>query len=107
MRIDLTFEISMEQAIKLFTLIGGKYEKISEDIGKPEVDPVRKRKSWTQFELDSLVQWYPNYTCPQIAKKLQRTKGAVGQMVYTMLQKGILKPKTNRPKKYDKRNNQN
>ena len=94
----------MEQAVKLFSILGGIGEQISEgeetlNFSRPEIEPMRKRKAWTQFELDNVVQWYPNYSAKQVAKKLQRTRSAVNQAIFRMLKKGILKPKTKRPKK--------
>lgn len=67
--------------------------------GVPYVEPHRNRKTWTQFEIDYIVDNYFKFTANQISKKLNRSKTATCQMISKLRKKGFNVKKRQMPGK--------
>ena len=67
--------------------------EVHSSISEPFVEPLRKNKLWTQFELDYLVSNYYKFKAKAIAKSLQRPTTAVRSKINQLLTRGLLKKK--------------
>ena len=92
MKYNLSIEFSSLEELQNFI----KKDKQSSTISPPSVDPLRKFKRWTEFELQYLKDNYKNFKSREIAKSLCRPVTAVQQMVFAMNQKGANLKKINK-----------
>lgn len=104
MELKISFNSINELKQQLHELVNSFDNQIS---GKPIVKynepqrtPIRQRKKWTQFDINTLVDFYnKNYKTKQIAKTLQRSAISCSTQLHLLFRKGLIKHKTNRPSK--------
>ena len=96
MKCKLELEFDSLEELKLFLTKDDVIQQQEIEIRPPEIR-ARERKTWTQYELETLVSFYKKgYRYKKIGEGLQRKTTAVANKISQLIREGNLEPRSKR-----------
>lgn len=95
MQLIIDFQTIQELQNKLNSLLQMHQVTVNQEnhlhIEQPSKEPFRKGKQWTQYEIDSVKDWYQNKTfkAKEMGKALGRTPTSVSQLIHSLIKNGM------------------